>query len=238
MRWPWPSPAGSSAEAGLGQAGGNSARQTQRRPPPPTPLKPATKPDLRRRFRQRRLEALPAVEAAIQAVAQRELPGLLAPGRWLGLYWPLAGEADLRGLSATLPGQLALPAIEPGGAAPARMVYRPWHPATALRPDATGIPAPPAAPAAAAPLGPERMALLLAPALACDGAGIRLGYGGGWFDRLRADPAWAAVPTLAVLPAACRLQGERLPRDPWDVPLQGWLDEGGLHWLQPVSPLA
>jgi hypothetical protein len=24
---------------------------------------------------------------------------------------------------------------------------------------------------------------------------------------------------------------ERLPRDPWDVPLQGWLDEGGLAML-------
>jgi 5-formyltetrahydrofolate cyclo-ligase len=73
------------------------------------------------------------------------------------------------------------------------------------------------------------MALLLAPSLACDAGGIRLGYGGGWFDRLRADPAWAAVPTLAVLPSACRLPA--LPRDPWDIPLQGWLDETGLHWF-------
>jgi 5-formyltetrahydrofolate cyclo-ligase len=66
----------------------------------------------------------------------------------------------------------------------------------------------------------------LIPALACDGAGIRLGYGGGWYDRLRADPTWAQVPALAVLPRGCRV--EQLPRDPWDVPLHGWIDEDGL----------
>jgi 5-formyltetrahydrofolate cyclo-ligase len=37
------------------------------------------------------------------------------------------------------------------------------------------------------------------------------------------------VPAVAVLPRGCRV--ERLPRDPWDVPLQGWLDEDGLAWL-------
>jgi len=31
------------------------------------------------------------------------------------------------------------------------------------------------------------------------------------------------------LPTACLLPG--LPRDPWDVPFQGWLDGAGLHWL-------
>ena len=44
-----------------------------------------------------------------------------------------------------------------------------------------------------------------------------------------AQKAWAKVPAVAVLPRGCRV--ERLPRDPWDVPLQGWLDENGLAWL-------
>jgi uncharacterized membrane protein YdfJ with MMPL/SSD domain len=51
-------------------------------------------------------------------------------------------------------------------------------------------------------------------------------------DRLRSDPAWRAIPALAVLPAGCLMK--RLPRDPWDVPFNGWLDEKGLHWLQAV----
>ena len=79
------------------------------------------------------------------------------------------------------------------------------------------------------PTWAENLALLLVPALAFDNDGIRLGYGGGWYDRLRADPAWRRVPALAVLPAACRM--ETLPRDPWDVPFDGWLDETGLHWI-------
>lgn len=54
-----------------------------------------------------------------------------APGRHLGLYWPLAGEVDLRSLQALLPNQLALPAITaaPGDPA-ARLVYRPGGAAT------------------------------------------------------------------------------------------------------------
>lgn len=76
------------------------------------------------------------------------------------------------------------------------------------------------------------MALLLVPALAIDRSGIRLGSGGGWYDRLRADPHWRTVPALAVLPAAC-VSPTPLPRDPWDVPFDGWLDETGWHLASP-----
>jgi 5-formyltetrahydrofolate cyclo-ligase len=106
------------------------------------------------------------------------------------------------------------------------LVYRPWRGGDPLEPDGCRIPAPLAG---AGELPAEALGLLLVPALACDSSGIRLGYGGGWYDRLRADLAWAQVPTVAVLPRGCRV--ERLPRDPWDVPLQGWLDEDGLAWL-------
>ena len=192
----------------------------------------SAKASLRQQFRARRLALLPAAQPAIEAQARRHCPALLPPGRHLGLYWPLAGEVDLRSLQALLPKQLALPAITaaPGDPA-ARLVYRPWRSGEVLEPDGCGIPAPAARSAAPGDggLAAEQLGLLLIPALACDAAGIRLGYGGGWYDRLRATPGWAQVPALAVLPRGCRV--DRLPRDPWDGALQGWLDEDGPTWI-------
>ncbi len=186
---------------------------------PATPA--AEKSRLRRQFRTLRLAALAEAEARILAVAQREIPALLPAGLRLGIYWPLAGEVDLRPLAALdLP--LALPAVWGEAPAAARLIYRPWCPGDPLAADACAIQAP-----VTAELRPEAVGLLLVPALAIDRQGIRLGYGGGWYDRLRADPAWRAVPALAVLPATCVV--EALPRDPWDVPLAGWLAETGLH---------
>ena len=201
----------------------------------------ADKAELRRRFRQLRRASLADSQPLILAVARRDLPALLPAGQRLGIYWPLAGEVDLRPLAADqVP--LALPAVR---AEPPRLLYLPWQPGEPLAPDHCGIPAPlasgrradprlaPGQPKAVPPgleLPPAALALLLVPALALDPhSGIRLGSGGGWYDRLRADPSWRAVPALAVLPAACVLAD--LPRDPWDVPFAGWLDETGLHWL-------
>jgi 5-formyltetrahydrofolate cyclo-ligase len=199
---------------------------------PPHPTLP--KADLRRLCRRRRRQHLSAA-AAIRTTAERELPALLPPGTRLGLYWPLPGEPDLRCLMdhEHLSQRLALPAIVP----PRRMVYLPWDRGMGLEPDLCGIPAPPLVETAAdltgaapEPLGlpPEALGLLLVPALALDAAGLRLGSGGGFYDRLRADPAWKAIPTLAVLPSACLVPA--LPADRWDVPFDGWLDERGLHW--------
>jgi 5-formyltetrahydrofolate cyclo-ligase len=185
-----------------------------------------TKASLRRHFRRLRQTLLESVEGAIVAQARQHLPPLVPTGRALGLYWPLPGEVDLRELDVLLPGRLALPAIVPAGGVSElgpRLVFRPWRSDDPLEPDGCRIPAPLAS---AGELPAQALGLLLVPALACDAAGIRLGYGGGWYDRLRADPTWAQVPALAVLPRGCRV--EQLPRDPWDVPLQGWLDEEGL----------
>ena len=187
------------------------------------------KPELRDRWRRRRSAALPLSAAAILAVARRQVPLLLPPDRLLGLWWPLPGEPDLRPLREVLPDRLALPAIVPwdgpgaGAHGGRRLVYRRWRDEDGLEPDLCGIPAP----APGDGLEPEQIGLLLVPALAVDADGLRLGSGGGWYDRLRADPRWRTIPALAVLPAACVT--EALPRDPWDVPFDGWIDEDGLH---------
>jgi 5-formyltetrahydrofolate cyclo-ligase len=189
--------------------------------PPPTP--PAgTKAELRRHFRQQRRQAMAQAQPALLAAAATVVPRFTAPPLRLGLYWPLGHEPDLRPLPEHLSGpwrqHLALPAIRGD-----RLLYLPWEPGDPLAPDGVGIPAP----LGEAGLEPAALGLLLVPALAVDSRGLRLGSGGGWYDRLRRDPAWRAVPALAVLPSLCVMPA--LPQDPWDVPFLGWLDETGLH---------
>ena len=172
------------------------------------------KQELRRLFRRRRRESH-GVEAAIQAAALDLIQGA-SPGH-VGLYWPLPGEVDLLNLVQQISAPIALPRADGQGG----LQYLSWS-GDQLEPDGCRIPAP----RRGAALQPNQLSLLLIPALAIDAAGIRLGYGGGYYDRLRADPAWAAVPAWAVLPSAC-LSASPLPRDDWDVPFQGWITERG-----------
>lgn len=190
---------------------------------------------LRREFRRLRREHLPQAQAGILAVARRVLPSLVAEDQRMGIWWPLGGEPDLlslaHGRGDRLSDRLALPAVLPDR----RLVYLPWQVGEALDADACGIPAPHRhGLGAIEPLAPSDLALLLVPALAVDPSGLRLGSGGGWYDRLRADPAWRCVPAFAVLPAACVCPA--LPRDPWDIPFDGWLDETGLHRAHASGP--
>lgn len=71
--------------------------------------------------------------------------------------------------------------------------------------------------------------LILVPAVGSDRQGYRLGYGGGFYDRLLSNPGWAAKPTIGILFDFALLP--RLPIDPWDRPLHGICTEAGLFWL-------
>ncbi|WP_255003658.1 5-formyltetrahydrofolate cyclo-ligase [Cyanobium sp. HWJ4-Hawea] len=202
------------------------------------------KSGLRRYYRQRRQELLFELEEKIAGQVAKALPRLLPPllpsllpsgdgagpeDHYLGISWPLPGEVDLRGLAGVnlegggLAGTgLALPVITQGIDQGLVMAYRSWKVGDPLAKDGCGIPAP-----LGPNLEPESIGCLLVPALALDPRGIRLGYGGGWFDRLRADSRWRRIPAYGVLPGGCI--HPQLPRDTWDVPFNGWIDEVGLH---------
>jgi 5-formyltetrahydrofolate cyclo-ligase len=62
---------------------------------------------------------------------------------------------------------------------------------------------------------PSEIDLILVPAVACDRRGYRLGYGGGYYDRLFADPFWANIPTIGIVFEFAYLSA--LPVEPWDM---------------------
>jgi 5-formyltetrahydrofolate cyclo-ligase len=110
-----------------------------------------------------------------QWLAGRE-PGVLA------LWWPLAGEPDLRPGFDALSAQgwkLALPRVV---SPDAPLEFGRWRSGIALVEGKHRVWVP-------EPFEPVTPALLLAPCVGFDARGWRLGYGGGYYDR-----------TLAVLP--------------------------------------
>jgi len=72
--------------------------------------------------------------------------------------------------------------------------------------------------------------LVLAPALAVDAAGRRLGQGGGSYDRALAR---AGAPVVAIV-FDDEVRDEPIPVEPHDRPVAGVLTPGGgLRWLDP-----
>lgn len=139
---------------------------------------------------------------------------------------PLLEWAWKRGL------RVILPKSEPSDRSMRLFLARGWGD---LAPGAYGIREPDPSRAAE---WPEREApgALLLPGLAFDRYGGRLGYGGGYYDRYldglrRRLPEGSALPPL--IGVGYRLQlADRLPLEPHDARLDGWIDEDGFHWAE------
>jgi len=66
--------------------------------------------------------------------------------------------------------------------------------------------------------------MIFVPCLSVDKNLIRLGYGGGYFDKLRRDNHWRKVPCIGVLTSNC-VSKIPLTRAEWDIPLSGFITE-------------
>jgi 5-formyltetrahydrofolate cyclo-ligase len=94
------------------------------------------------------------------------------------------------------------------------LVWHSWEPGEPLKKGAYGIFEPyPDSPT----LQPDEVDLILVPAVACDVRGYRLGYGGGFYDRLLSSAEWALKPTIGIVFEFAYLP--ELPVDQWDKPL-------------------
>ncbi len=187
-------------------------------------MMPITKSDLRRAAREKRKTlAGQDIGAALAAqAAALKIP----PGAIVGGYHALPQEADPALLLKALV-ELGCPHRLPphGGQRPATGISP--HPGCiceVLKPGALGVHEP------AADWPQVTPHLLLVPLLAFDGAGHRLGYGGGFYDRtLYAFNHGAALPIRAIGVAYAAQETASLPHEPHDMALDGILTEQGLR---------
>lgn len=143
----------------------------------------------------------------------------------IGAYWPIKGEFDalpaLYRWSEAEPGRrIGLPVVD---RETKQLRFHVWYPGCPMEQDAYGIPKPRDTEA----FNPE---LLLVPCVGYGPGGLRLGYGGGFYDR-----------TLAALkprPFTVGLGYSHgwipwLHGEPHDVPLDVILNEDGQCWPRP-----
>jgi 5-formyltetrahydrofolate cyclo-ligase len=84
----------------------------------------------------------------------------------------------------------------------------------------------------APPVEPD---VILVPLIAVDGRGTRLGRGKGHYDRVLAPLRRKGARLIGVGWPLQRIRDE-IPRDPWDVPLDGFASPDGLEEFEPFDP--
>jgi len=191
--------------------------------PPPTScyergVKTLDKTTLRVLLRQvRRKLAAEAPDAAARA-AERLPLDRLPDFRTFSGYQPTGSEMDPRPLMRRLSETGAAAALPVAESRDAPLSFRAWDPEQALEPDAFGIPAPPRGARSVLP------DLVIAPLLAFDRRGHRLGQGAGHYDRTLANLR-AAQPVFVLGLAYSAQEVEELPAEPHDERLDAILTE-------------
>ena len=148
--------------------------------------------------------------------------------RSIGAYWPIKGEFDplpalYRWSEASGDGDMRRIGLPVADRETQLLRFRVWYPGCEMELDAYDIPK---------PKGTDEFLpeMLVVPCLGFGPGGVRLGYGGGFFDRtLRAltpRPATVGVSfTHGFLPM--------LRPSPDDLPLDALITEDGVMWQRP-----
>ena len=131
--------------------------------------------------------------------------------KFFAIYWPLKNEVDLRTLRKKYP--LALPKCNSSK----RIDFYAWDDAPLVK-DKEGI----FAPNNSNLLNSRQISYIFVPCLSVDKKLNRLGYGGGYYDKLRANKNWRLIPCIGVLTSKC-VSKSYLTKDKWDIPLSGFI---------------
>ena len=132
---------------------------------------------------------------------------------YIAIYWPLKNEVDIRSLKEKF--SLALPRCKDKK----ELLFYAWD-ERPLTKDSEGI----LSPNNYFSLSYKQISMILVPCLSVDKKLTRLGYGGGYFDKLRRDKNWRNVPCIGVLTSNC-VSTIPLTRADWDIPLSGFITE-------------
>ena len=128
---------------------------------------------------------------------------------YIAIYWPLRNEVDIRSLKENF--SLALPRCK----GKIELFFYPWD-EKPLTKDSEGI----LSPNNSFSLSYKQISMIFVPCLSVDKNLTRLGYGGGYFDKLRRDKNWRNIPCIGVLTSNC-VSTIPLSRAEWDIPLSG-----------------
>jgi 5-formyltetrahydrofolate cyclo-ligase len=187
------------------------------------PLEPSRdKKTLRRQLQAERLSLVDRHQRAMQLQEVLRVWLATRPDDAIGAYWPIKGEFDAlpalyRWSEADERRRIGLPVID---RETKQLRFHVWYPGCAMEDDAYGIPKPKDTPV-------FEPTLLLVPCVGYGPRGIRLGYGGGFYDR--------TLATLAPRPTTVGLAYSHghvpwLQGEPHDVPLDAILNEDGVAW--------
>ena len=170
----------------------------------------------RNKFKKLMNKSSPFDRKKVEINVKLYIESLLKKGKiinHIGIYWPIKNEVDIRNLNDKY--SLALPRCGKNK----ELLFCEWK-GTQLTKDNEGI----LSPDSSLKLSYEEISLIFVPCLAVDKNLIRLGYGGGYFDRLREDKNWRAIPCIGVLTSNC-VSNDLLIKGDWDISLSGFITE-------------
>jgi 5-formyltetrahydrofolate cyclo-ligase len=172
----------------------------------------------------RRVDLARRTPGAAEALAAHFPVTAMTPGLKVSAYVPMGSEIDPGPLLQRLAARgamILMPVVTTIGGP---LTFREAGDPALYSPDATGLPAPPPGTREAAP------DLILAPLLAFDRSGGRLGYGGGYYDRTL--EALRTGPGVRVVGVAYEGQAVgAVPRDAHDQVLDAIVTEIGYRTL-------
>jgi len=144
-------------------------------------------------------------------------------GMTISAWWPIKAELNLRHWLERLAGQAACAALPVVVKPAAPLVFRMWTPETRMERGVWNIPVP----AEGGEVVPD---ITLLPLVGWDGAGYRLGYGGGYFDRTLA--AHSPRPHAIGIGLDVARIATIFPQ-PHDIPMAEIITETGLQERHP-----